>query len=328
MARLAADPGERSLPHRGIGRFPLDTQVVQPGAEWELDDVEAWWCAADLDSPTLVGHGADELVTPASVMKVQVALAAASLIESGDLDGESRCELPAGSRTPGPVGMSLMRDSVKMSVRDLLIPMLTISDNVATDALIGCLGLSSINAATRRLELGRTLIVDDLRTMLDTMAAEVGFADYVTLSGHDPAADGPPSADEVRRRVAASSALDPTRGSRTTPAEMVYLLRAIWADRAGPAPACALVRALMGQQLTRHRIAAGFDSQHVVAAKSGGLMGIVRNEVGVVTDPEGRCFVIAIFTCRDGRSSSEPAAIDAAIGHLAHDLTQHLAHSD
>ena len=258
-------------------------------------------------------------------MKVQVALVAASLIESGDLDGGSRCEVPAGLRTPGPVGMSLMRDRVEMSVRDLLIPMLTISDNVATDALIGHLGLATINAATRRLELGRTLIVNDLRTMLDTMAGEVGFTDYVTLSGHDPAADGPPSADEVRARLAASSALDPTRGSRTTPSEMVHLLRAIWADHAGPASACALIRALMGQQLTRHRIASGFDSRHLVAAKSGGLMGIVRNEVGVVTDPEGRRFVIAIFTSRDRHSSSEPAAIDAAIGHLAYDLKQHLA---
>lgn len=301
---------------------------MQLGAEWKLDDVEAWGCAATLDSPTLVDHRADELVTPASVMKVQIALVAASLIESSELDGESRCEVPAGPRTPGPVGMSLMRDKVEMSVRDLLIPMLTISDNVATDALIGRLGLATINAVTRRLEMRQTLIVDDLRTMLDTMAAEVGFTDYVTLSGHDPVANGPPSANEIRARLAASSALDPTRGSRTTPAEMVRLLRAIWADRAGPASACALIRGLMGQQLTRHRIASGFDSRHLVAAKSGGLMGIVRNEVGVVTDPEGRCFAMAIFTSQDSQSTSEPAAIDAAIGHLAHDLKQHLTQAN
>jgi beta-lactamase class A len=36
-------------------------------------------------------------------------------------------------RTPGPVGISLMRDDVAMSVRDFVVAMLTISDNVAID---------------------------------------------------------------------------------------------------------------------------------------------------------------------------------------------------
>lgn len=297
---------------------------MEGGAVWGLEDVEAWWCAASLDGSTVLSHRADELVAPASVMKVQVALSAASLIESGALDGKSRCRLPAGSRTPGPVGMSLMRDAVEMSFRDLLIPTLTISDNGATDALIGWLGLQRINATTRRLGLSRTFITEDLRQMLDTMAQEAGFADYAATSARDPTAAGAPSETEVRARLAVSSALDPTRGSRTTPAEMVHLLQAIWTDQAGPASACALIRALMREQLTRHRIAAGFDSRYTVAAKSGGLMGIVRNEVGVVSDPVGHSFVIAIFTRQDLQASSEPAAIDAAIGRLARGLTQQL----
>lgn len=36
-------------------------------------------------------------------------------------------------RTPGPIGISLMRDEVSTSVRDLVVAMLTVSDNVATD---------------------------------------------------------------------------------------------------------------------------------------------------------------------------------------------------
>jgi len=124
--------------------------------------------------------------------------------------------------------------------------------------------------------------------MLDDMAVEAGFADYPAMVRHDPARGGSPSEQVVRRRLAATAALDPERGSRTTAFEMVSFLQTIWWDEAGPAAACAAVRRYMGQQLTRHRIASGFGHDVSVAAKSGGLMGVVRNEAGVVTFPDDR----------------------------------------
>ena len=77
---------------------------------------------------------------------------------------------------------------------------------------------------------------------------------------------------------------------------MVQLLAAIWDDRAGPPEACARVRHLMAQQLTRHRLASGFAAGVKVAAKSGGLAGMVRNEVGVITYPDGSRYAAAVFT--------------------------------
>lgn len=72
----------------------------------------------------------------------------------------------------------------------------------------------------------------------------------------------------------------------------------------------------MGHQLTRHRIASGFASPVTVAAKSGGLMGIVRNEAGVVTFPDGSAYAVAVFT-RSDRATSNAAEIDAGIGTIA-----------
>jgi hypothetical protein len=43
----------------------------------------------------------------------------------------------------------------------------------------------------------------------------------------------------------------------------------------------------MCQQLTRHRNDSGIDPGSAVAAKSGGLMGIVCNEVVVVSKQDG-----------------------------------------
>ncbi len=271
----------------------------------------------------MVGLQQKAVVTPASVMKVQVALAALTQISEGALDGGRRVELGPETRTPGPVGMSLYRDAVQMSMRDLFVPMLTISDNVATDALIDLVGVDEINATTDRLGLTGTRIDGSLRRMLDRMAVECGFTDYAQLMRHDPAADGPPNEEEVRWSIAMSSALDPARGSCTTPRDMVRLLQAIWTDRAGPVDACAAVRRLMGQQLTRNRIASGFGRGVAVAAKSGGLMGIIRNEVGVVTDDSGS-YAVAVFTRRSVDSTTAPADIDSAIGRFAAQLVDEL----
>jgi beta-lactamase class A len=87
-------------------------------------------------------------VTPASVMKIQVALAACEDIATGVLDGGQPRVLVPERRTPGPVGISLLRDEVRMSVHDLIVQMLTISDNSATDELIELVGLDRINHLT------------------------------------------------------------------------------------------------------------------------------------------------------------------------------------
>jgi beta-lactamase class A len=77
---------------------------------------------------------------------------------------------------------------------------------------------------------------------------------------------------------------------------MAHLLRLIWTDEAGPPEACARVRELMGRQLSRHRLSSGFAPGVRVAAKSGGLMGVVRNEVGAVTFADGERYFVAVFT--------------------------------
>jgi beta-lactamase class A len=113
-----------------------------------------------------------------------------------------------------------------------------------------------------------------------------------------------------------ASALPPDGSTRTTARDMTTLLRAIWTDEAGPAEACARVRWLMARQLTRNRIAGGFGPGVGVAAKSGALMGVVRNEVGVVTPPGEPPYAVAVFTRTDGPGVDE-RAVDAAIGEAA-----------
>jgi beta-lactamase class A len=155
--------------------------------------------------------------------------------------------------------------------------------------------------------------------MLDDMAQEAGFPDYSALVAYQPTS-GAPSMQRVRQRLHVSAALDPTRRSHTTASDTVRLLQAIWTDTAASPPACASVRHAMGAQLTRHRIASGFGPDVTVAAKSGGLMGLVRNEAGVITFPDGEQYAVAVFTRSKPDATVDPARIDAGIGCIARSL--------
>jgi len=280
-------------------------------AVFEQAGCEGVLCVQPLDGGAEFGLGADEQVVLASVAKVLIALEAETWFADGRLDPRERVTLSAADRTPGPTGISLFEDDAVLSWRDMVVLMLTVSDNHPTDALLHRLGADTVNATAARLGLTATVLESDLRTMLDSIGQDLGragWAELLTWSG-TASADELARADELLPTV---RALTPATAARSTPRDMVELLRLIWTDRAGPAAACERVRAVMARQLTRHRIASGFRPPVRVAAKSGSLAGVVRNEIGVISDPDGHRYAAAVFT--RSRPGSDEVAINAAIG--------------
>ena len=271
--------------------------------------------ATTLDGAAEVAIGADASVTPASTIKVLVAIEAAARFADGRLDPAMPVHLGEPQRTVGPVGLSLFTDDATISARDLLVLMLTISDNVATDALFGMIGIETLNTAAERLGMTATVLPSDLRAMLDRVAAAAGFSSYAEI---DAALDDSDSARiaEMERRLRQAPDLDPDTGMRTSARDMTTLLRAIWAGAAGPEDACARVRFNMIRQVSRARIASGFGPGVKVAAKSGALLGVVRNEVGVVSFPAEPPYAVAVFTRTPG-GNADPRHLDAAIGEAA-----------
>ncbi|AUG81047.1 hypothetical protein CFP65_6391 [Kitasatospora sp. MMS16-BH015] len=268
-------------------------------------------CVRSLQDDAEVALGADGPVVLASVSKVQIALEAETWFAEGRLDPREPVRLTGADRTPGPVGTSLFSDEAVVSWRDLVVLMLTISDNLATDALLGRFGVEAVNRTAARLGLSATVLDSDLRTMLDSVGRDLGHADWAAASAWAAGA-GPEEHARPDELLLGCRALDPERGTRSTPREMTELLRLIWTDRAGPAEACARVRTVMARQLTRHRIASAFRPPVQVAAKSGSLFGVVRNEIGVVTHPDGGQYAAAVFT--RARPGSDEAAVNRAIG--------------
>jgi beta-lactamase class A len=136
--------------------------------------------------------------------------------------------------------------------------MLTISDNPATDALLHRMGIDAVNASSARLGLAGTVIAVDVGTLVNSIGQDAGFADWALMSAWAAKPHSRDEEDQVVRRMLACAALDPARTTRTTPRDMATLLRLIWSDQTGPPAACARIRHLMNQQLTKHRLATGF----------------------------------------------------------------------
>jgi beta-lactamase class A len=259
-------------------------------------------CRASLHVRALGSDGeialhADDLAVMASVFKPIVALEVYAQALAGEIDASESVTIAPEAATPGPVGVSTFHDTVSMSLRDLTRLMLTISDNAATDVLTRRVGLGRVNARAALCGGCSTVVVSDLKTMLDGVGVEMGFADYAQLVAAQAGALGEDA--RVRGtdpdRLAALSALDPAQASRTTARDMTTFLAAVWSDAAAPPLACRRLREAMTQQVTR-RIETAVPDGGGLAAKSGGLFGRVRNEIGVVTYPEGQAYAFAILT--------------------------------
>ena len=272
-----------------------------------------------------VGFHEDNLVTPASVMKVQVALTIENAIATGGIDGSERRSISPESVRDLVLAMAAALSLiVSIETSSRISEIGALPDRSGSDELIGLVGLDQINQTTRDIGMVRTRIASTLGDMLDSMASDVGFSGYAALEAHGRASSGSGFEGQIRCKVGASAALDPSRGSCTTARETAALLKAIWSDQAGPPQACAEVRKAMARQLTRQRIASGFGPSVTVAAKSGGLAGIIRNEAGVIAFPDGAEYAVAVFTRADPAFGTNPALIDAAIGEIARTLVNQL----
>ena len=233
-------------------------------------------------------------------------MAFARAVAAGTLDPAERIEVPAALRIGGS-GTAGFADSPLVSLRDLALSMMTVSDNAATDLIFARVGRPAVEAVVADLRLSGTRVRWDMLDGARQVAAELGFPDLHDLDGRLAAADP----DAVR----ALAWLDPRQANALTARDTTTLLRAVWRDEAGSPEACALVRTMMAQQQNTQRLASGFPDEVAVAGKTGTLP-TVRNEAGVVTYPDGRSYAVAVFT-RSQELADRNAPLDAAIGRAA-----------
>lgn len=248
----------------------------------------------------------DEPVVMASVYKLPLLVAFCRRVDAGELDPRERVTVEPDGRTAGPTGLSILRDPVTMSWRDLACSMITISDNAAADVLLRRVGLAHVNATLADLGLERTRVLggtaDVHRSLVADTAAPDTAAAFRALTSNDA--------------VPAVRAYDAVLASATTAREMTGLLAAVWSDRAASPQQCRFARELLGAQAWPHRLRSGFPPVGVRVAGKTGTLAAVRNEVGVVQFDGERPVAVAVFT-RAARAEELLPRADAVIGQAA-----------
>ena len=98
----------------------------------------------------------DEPVVMASVYKLPLLVAFCRLVDAGEIDPGEPVTVPVAGRTPGPTGLSVLRDPVTMSWRDLMAMTITLSDNTAADVVLARVGLDRLHATLQTFGLSGT----------------------------------------------------------------------------------------------------------------------------------------------------------------------------
>jgi beta-lactamase class A len=283
------------------------------GQAFEQAGVTGWLHAVDIDTGAEIGTGADEPVTLASVAKLPILVALHRAADAGGLRLDDQVKVGT-DRTAGVAGLGAMHDEARLSLQDLALLMITISDNAAADAVLERVGLGAVQRTVDDLGLAHTVITSSCRDQYDALIEDLSRCGMTLAQAMDD-----PGA------LARFQVLDPTAAAtnRSTPRDITRLLGHIWRDEAAGADGCNEMRRVLRLQACRHRLASGFPTgDALVAGKTGTLLNL-RSEVGVVELPHHRRFAVAVFTRSEGNALANPKA-EAAIGAAARLAVDHL----
>lgn len=136
---------------------------------------EAGAFAADAHGQALFSEGEDELFPSASVIKVPLVMALYADAARGLLDLDER--VAVGDRADGSGVLRHMRDVDALSLRDLALLAIIVSDNTATNRLIERIGVERVGERLHEWGCTKTRLS---RKMYDFEAAKRGHENVMT----------------------------------------------------------------------------------------------------------------------------------------------------
>lgn len=295
-------------PARPSGTFP-DGGVGDPGVveeilrDWADTGLTGSLLARNLATGAELGFDTERMWALASVVKFPLALVVQHAFETGELDPAEPIEIDPAEATRGPTGVGLFRHLSRIAAEDLLQLSLAVSDNAATDALLDRLPAPGVTARLEALGVPGILLRHPMRAIYGRARNLDGVDPGLALAGRTPGGGN------------LIPELDPNRANAGSVRALVDLLEAIWTDTVSTPTVCARVRAGLGHQLVRHRLAVELASDAISVASKTGTFLDLRHEVGVV-EIDGQQIAIAALT-RSAVPAHEQLEADFAIGHAA-----------
>ena len=288
---------ERPAADAVLGRLAQDVTGILRDA-----DMTGAVAVRVIDAPELPAFGwrADEAFPAASLYKLVVMVAFCRAVDRGDLDPTAFVTLRPEDRADGPTGLAICQDPVRISWRDLVRLMMTVSDNAAGQAVLREVGHARVRDVLREMGLSSTVVrPGPAPDAVPEQAVSVG-----TEQAQDP------------YLVPDPVGYDPLLVSATTASDLVALLCAIWQDRAASTAQCAFMRAVMSQQAWGHRFAEAFSYPGAGVAAKTGSFGALCHEAGVISHPGEKSIAVAVLT-RSVRRERQIAVSNRIVGQIA-----------
>ena len=261
-----------ALPKAGPAMFPKPEPVLEGVTDSERERVEeaarqagerigdydgiAGVYVRDLDEGYGYGVRPDEQFFSASVIKIPVMVAVYRKVEKGELGFSQEIEIQEEDWAAGAGWLQWEDAGTKQTVGDLLLLMMTQSDNVATNALVRVVGgPDHVNEVARSLGAKNTLLY---------------------------------------QKVSSERGAVPALDNRTTPRDMAVMLEKIARKEAAGAQSCEYMVELMYTNELDWWLDAGLPAD-VYAANKAGWLYKVYSDVGLV-NADGRRYVVSIMT--------------------------------
>lgn len=253
------------------GTLGLAVRVLKTGEEFRVND--------------------QQLFPLASVFKVPLLVELFRQMEQGGFNLETRQSLRVEDVSPGSGVLSNFLPGAQLSVWDLAVLMIIVSDNTATDMLYERIdGAKTITPTMRSLGLNNTAVPFDCKALLNVC---------VGLPADDKRVE---TIAEAKRRLKAgeydynSVAFQCTlENNCTTPADMMELFTQIENRSVISPQACEqMIDILLRQQLNQ-RIPLLLPQPSKVAHKTG-TVGTTRNDAGIIYLPSGDPIIFCAFT--------------------------------
>ncbi|HYK54422.1 MAG TPA: serine hydrolase [Candidatus Eremiobacteraceae bacterium] len=252
----------------------------QPASDKELDSAIsdaldasglreiAYAYVADLDAMRYGAYRADEVIYPASVIKVPIMAEAFRKAEAGELRLDDVVTVTQANQTTTWGGESPFHAGAKATVRDLVDRMITHSDNVATNQLFDVLRRERVTAFMRELGLPTFFLGRK-------------------LSGSEPLIVD----DEMTGR------------NRLPPHEIGTLLTLIATDAV---PAAARQREILRRCLHNEKLVPALREGDVFMHKTGETSDL-SHDAGILKTAEGTSYVVVLYTNPESRGDDTEA---------------------
>ena len=236
---------------------------------------QVYLAVKNLKTGETIGYREKEKVQTASVIKVPIMVEVFAQAKEHRLSLNEVVSFTEDNRAQGSGILQDLGLGLHLTIRDLVVLMIVLSDNSATNMLVDRVGIAAVNERMRSIGLPETALFKKV---------------------FRPA---PTTVTEEQKKWGLGV---------TTPAEMLLLMEGIYSRKILDAASCDDMIAILKKQRDRDQIPrylVGRGWEKIEVANKTGALDRVRNDVGIVFAPEGDC-ILALFAQESGDQKWTP----------------------